>query len=321
MPSWVATGWATAASVGGASAQDGGLPRREGRARIVVDTDAANYFDDQFALAYAALSRNAIEIAALYAAPFSNQRISKPEDGMERSYDEIGRVLEALRISGEVPVLKGARTMMQGSSRPVDSPAARDIVERVMSPDSPVDYIVSIGAATNIASALLMESEIGRRATVVWLGGTPHHFPSASEFNLRQDPEAARVLFDSEAQLFHVPAPGLAENLRTTRQEIERMLRGNSSIGTYLADMVASLSPEGHVAAGSSRTLAIWDLAAVAWVVNPGWVESIATASPVVAGNLEWLHSPYRHQVRVATRLLRDEIVSDLFEKLSSAPR
>ena len=320
MPSWIATVPAATALSGPSAAQDGRIEGRRGQVRIVVDTDAANYFDDQFAIAYAALSREAIEIEALCAAPFTNQRVSLPEAGMERSYEEIGKVLGMLGMEGRIPVLEGSRTMIEQPGAPVDSPAARDIVERAMRPDSPVDYIVSIGAATNVASALLMEPEVGRRTTVVWLGGTPYHFPSASEFNLRQDPHAVRTLFDAGARLVHFPAPGLAENLRTTREEVGRRLRGTPAIGSYLAELFLSLSELGHSPGGLSRTMAIWDLAPVAWLVNPEWVESVRTSSPSLSEDLTWHRSPYRHGVRVATRLARDEIFTDLFGKLGAGP-
>ena len=42
-----------------------------GRCQVVIDTDAANEIDDQFALAWALLSPETIEIKAVYAAPFS----------------------------------------------------------------------------------------------------------------------------------------------------------------------------------------------------------------------------------------------------------
>jgi purine nucleosidase len=42
-----------------------------GRPRIVIDTDAANEIDDQFALAWALLSPERLDVLAVYAAPFS----------------------------------------------------------------------------------------------------------------------------------------------------------------------------------------------------------------------------------------------------------
>src|SRR6266498_629418 len=71
-----------------------------GHVRMVLDTDTYNEIDDQFALVYALLSPERITCEAIYAAPFHNQRSSGPEDGMLRSYAEIGRILDRL---GRVP--------------------------------------------------------------------------------------------------------------------------------------------------------------------------------------------------------------------------
>src|ERR671913_2328623 len=78
-----------------------------GRVRVVVDTDAANEIDDQFALAYAVLSPEVLAVEAVYAAPFQRPAPGvqdadlagfsvSPADGMAQSYAEIMRVLEAL---------------------------------------------------------------------------------------------------------------------------------------------------------------------------------------------------------------------------------
>jgi purine nucleosidase len=42
-----------------------------GRPRVIIDTDAANEIDDQFALAWALLSPERLDVLAVYAAPFS----------------------------------------------------------------------------------------------------------------------------------------------------------------------------------------------------------------------------------------------------------
>ena len=67
-----------------------------GPVQIVLDTDTYNEVDDQFALAYALLSPEAMTVEAVYAAPFTNSRSSGPADGMERSYQEIHRILDVL---------------------------------------------------------------------------------------------------------------------------------------------------------------------------------------------------------------------------------
>ena len=60
---------------------------------LVLDTDAYNEIDDQFAISYALHASEKINLLALYAAPFHNERSTGPADGMERSYQEILKLL------------------------------------------------------------------------------------------------------------------------------------------------------------------------------------------------------------------------------------
>ncbi len=69
-----------------------GVP--EHRIDAVLDTDTYNEIDDQFALAYMINSEDRINLKAIYAAPFYNEKSSSPGDGMCRSYEEIMRILE-----------------------------------------------------------------------------------------------------------------------------------------------------------------------------------------------------------------------------------
>ena len=75
------------------------LQHPEGIARIIIDTDAANEIDDQFALVQMLFSKEKIEVQSINAAPFSmNNRSDNPKKGMELSYDEIFRLLEKINI-------------------------------------------------------------------------------------------------------------------------------------------------------------------------------------------------------------------------------
>jgi len=68
----------------------------KGKVRAVLDTDTYNEIDDQFALAYAFLSKEKIELEAVYAAPYFNNRSTSAGDGMDKSYQEILRLLKLL---------------------------------------------------------------------------------------------------------------------------------------------------------------------------------------------------------------------------------
>jgi hypothetical protein len=79
-----------------------------GRVRMVLDTDTYNEIDDQFALVHALLSSEKLSVEAIYAAPFFNERSSGPADGMQRSYEEILRLLDRLDRSPDGLVFKGS---------------------------------------------------------------------------------------------------------------------------------------------------------------------------------------------------------------------
>src|SRR5437764_15119705 len=83
-----------------------------GKVSIVLDTDTFNEIDDQFALTYAVLSPERIELEAIYAAPFHNERSNGPEAGMLKSYNEILRVLERLGDNNSIP---SSRELVPGS--------------------------------------------------------------------------------------------------------------------------------------------------------------------------------------------------------------
>lgn len=60
-----------------------------GRIEMALDSDMFNEVDDQFALAFAVRSPERIELKAVYAAPFLNQRSKPAGDGMA-DYLKIG---------------------------------------------------------------------------------------------------------------------------------------------------------------------------------------------------------------------------------------
>ena len=309
-------------------------PASRGRPRVVLDTDTFNEIDDQFALAYLLRAGDRVTTEAVYAAPYVRGSAKTPRDGMELSYEEIGRLLDLLDMS-DTPRSRGAERFLSprgtGSTAareepepgpeaapvsrrdgpgPADSPAARDLALRALAtaPDERL-MIVAIGALTNIASALLLEPEIARRATVIWLGGHYPMWPHQNEFNLTGDPVAAGMVFDSGIPLYVVPCLGVASVLRTTEPELRQHLRQTPLSAFLLKRFVAF----GRGADLFSKV--IWDIAAIAWLVLPDAVQSFPMATPRVTDS-GYVHDPRRHQCRFAYELDRDAIYRDLFARL-----
>ena len=138
---------------------------------MVLDTDTYNEIDDQFALVYAALPEK-LNVEAVYAAPFTNDRSTGPGDGMEKSYEEILRLLERLHMDAEGFVYRGSTDYLS-RGKPQRSAAVDDLIRRaVAAPDDDPLYVVAVGAIANVAAALLLEPDLVRKIVVVWLVGT-----------------------------------------------------------------------------------------------------------------------------------------------------
>jgi purine nucleosidase len=240
------------------------LAHPSGRVRMILDTDTFNEIDDQFAVVYSLLSKEKMEVEALYAAPFHNTLSNSPQDGMEKSYNEILKIRKLMNRE-DVPVYLGSETYLPSANTPVISEAASNLVERAMKSD-PQDplYVVAIGAITNIASAILLEPKIIERIIVVWLGGHSLEWGHTKEFNLFQDLHGSRILFDSGVPLVLVPCMGVASNLLTTLSELRDYVKPQGAIGQYLYETYLNCR-EDHFA--YSRV--IWDISVIAWLNEP----------------------------------------------------
>ena len=290
-----------------------------GRVRVVLDTDTYNEIDDQYAVAYSLLSPERISLEAIYAAPFVNNRSGSAAEGMEKSYEEILRLLDFFGNVDKSIAHRGSDRFFGRKDRPVESPAAHDLIERALKPGDGPLYVLTIGGPVNVSSAILMEPKIKEKIVVVWLGGTPSYWPSATEFNLRQDVIASQVLFDSGVPLVQIPTKNVAEHLRTTTPELDQHMRGRSRIGDYLYGQFLQYSAVRAKGKneGFPYSKVIWDISAVAWLNNPEWVPSEIAPSPVLTDDMHWESAAGRHNIRVATNVDRDAVFNDLFFRLS----
>jgi inosine-uridine nucleoside N-ribohydrolase len=172
-------------------------------------------------------------------------------------------------------------------------------------------YVVAIGAITNIASAILIEPAIIERIVIVWLGGNALYWPSASEFNLKQDVPAARIIFDCGVPLVMVPCQGVTTHLLTTPAELDQCLRGQGALADYLVDIVAAYTQD-HFA----WSKVIWDIAAIAYLVNANWTPSHLAHSPILTDQVTWSEDRSRHLIRVVNFVRRDAIFRDVFTRI-----
>lgn len=286
---------------------------------VILDTDAYNEIDDQFAIAYMLSAPEKLRVRALCAAPFFNAKSAGPADGMEKSYQEI---LKILRLAGAEKLIpqtyRGSQQYLPDENTPVESEAARKIVEIAgdYTPENPL-YVVAIGAITNVASALLMDPELGSRIVIVWLGGNAYHWPDNGEFNLQQDVAAARVVFGSGAPLVQLPCCGVVDALRTTAPELIAWLRGKNPLCDYLCSN--TIAEADAYAKGKPWSRVIWDVSAIAWLLNDSGrlLSDRAEHSPIPQYDHHYSFDPRRAEICYVWNINRDAVFEDLFRRLA----
>lgn len=285
---------------------------------VVIDTDTYNEVDDQFALAYLLGNSHRLRLQAVYAAPFLNEKADSPKSGMEKSYQEI---LKLLDLAGtpqyQTKVFKGAEHFLKDGISPVVSDASEDLIGRAMahSAENPL-YVIGIAAATNIVSAILSKPEITERMVVIWLGGSAFHCGGMEEFNLAEDVAAARILFDSGVPLVHLPCWGVVESFSISRPELETYFIGKNPLADYLAGYAIRAVEEW--AAGTAWAKVLWDVTAVAWLLNDGsrFMNDRLVSCPEIAGASGYVFSEGRHTMRYVYRIERDPLMTDLIRKI-----
>ena len=201
----------------------------------------------------------------------------------------------------------------------MDSDAARFLVRLSQSYTTQCPlYVVSIGAITNVASALLLDPTIAERIVIVWLGGHAHHWTDSLEFNMKQDVAAARVVFGSGAPLVQLPCRGVVDRFATTQWELEHWLGGKNALCDYLTAHTMDyarrrLDPDGP------WSKPLWDVTAIGWLLNDDqrFMEQEIRPCPIPEYDNQYSFDTDRYPMAYVRSINRDPLYADLFEKLT----
>jgi len=245
-----------------------------------------------------------------------------PDEGMELSYQEILTVYDKLNMDSDGKVFRGAKEYMSAPDVPVDSESVDVIIDLAKSGSEPL-YITAMGCVTNIASALLRAPEIRENIVVIWTSAYPSSSPHCNRpsLNLVQDVHASRLMFDSGVPLVYLPGYHVGAQLKISLPEMQQFVSGKSAIGDYLHHLYVHnpLHKMFAIEDTERRTWVIWDIIDVAWLINPSWVPTMRTSSPVLDESLYWQKDENRHQILEGYDVQRDEIFIDFYNKLAKA--
>ncbi|MDD6800850.1 MAG: nucleoside hydrolase [Firmicutes bacterium] len=282
--------------------------------KVILDSDTYNEMDDQYAVAYA-LGSKKIDLIALTAAPFKNERSESFADGMKKSYNEILRILKTTGKTGCCPVFEGSERIISSSPdlSPVDSPAARNIIKAALESDE-IIYVLATGCCTNVASAIMLEPAIKDKICVVWLG-TNDFGLDVREFNIAQDYRAGQILINSGVNLVLLPVNAPGERGTKTllaKRDIFNAIKNNSNACVFFRDTLPAefdYDPWPRV---------IWDIAAPALLTNPSAFELEIIPAPVFTDEYRHAFDATRHKIIYMNKLDPSAVFAGLFETINS---
>ena len=256
--------------------------------KVWLDADTGNEMDDLYAIARV-LKDDQIKLIGLSSAHFNNPDLlvfdkwnAYDTEGLVTVEDSQRLNVEMLEIMGmlELPHPLGADRQIGrawGGKEPRDSPAAQEIIRAVyeLAQGEKLD-ILTLGALTNIASAIIIDPSIIPKIRVYSLGA--RYFIdkkawSKNEFNIRNDLNAFDYLMDLEELDFTVMPVEEALPLQFDREETYENLNDKLPLEKMLADRWREQNPQ-------SQTRVMWDLALVQAYLRPDLTKVLTVNAP-----------------------------------------
>jgi len=273
---------------------------------LIIDADTANEIDDLYAITRAILEPG-FNILALSAAQW-HHRLS-PENTVIESQklnEDILRLMDRQDIPAPMgsPIPVG---MPWGGTEPRESPATETIIReaRKFSTNDKL-VILSLGAVTNIASAIKLAPDIIPNISCHFLSSrfyADKEIWDKDEFNARRDLNALNIMFNTEGLEIHVMPVNILYDFKFSQSEILDRLENKPGIWDYLAKRWLSNCPQ-------DKHRIFWDLASVS-----------ALAKPQLAEQSEFLTPPenLQRKVNVFTRIDTERMKQDWWSTVDHA--
>ena len=236
-----------------------------GPRRVIIDSDAKNEADDQYAIVHALLSPT-LDVRGIVPAHFGTRRSTT---SMEESREEVNLLLGLMGLSGSVLVADGATAALTDAITPAPSAGSQLIITEAMKDEGTL-FVAFLGPLTDMASAILEEPAIqDRDVVVVWIGG-PAYPPLLSgygpEFNLANDIIAANVVMDSRIPVWQIPM-SVYTLVGVGHEELRQKVEPLGDLGAYLVRQLIEFNATEPKVMMDFRSLG--DSPAIGAIMNP----------------------------------------------------
>jgi len=275
---------------------------------VILSTDCGTEIDDQWAVIYLCISPE-LEVLG-----FLGNHARNGLTGEKARDTALDVVENRLEMGEHPPVFAGSDGPLSAPDKPNDNEAVRFLIERskAFTPTERLNVLI-IGSHTDVASAILTDPSIVQRIRVIMMG--IDDWPGGGDpWNVRNDPTAARIVFDSGVPLVVGPGEVAKRHLSFTTEECQALLRDTGKAGAWLAESFAAwphrLELEGR------KVWPIWDNITVAYLL--GFTRTMVHHRPRIAEDLSFDHSDARGQLTWIEWVEQERMWADYVGKLKA---
>jgi len=305
--------------------------------RVIIHTDIKNEADDHFAVMHHILTPY-VEVEGIIAGHFEyypelyhamalkknikmDTSFFQVGATMEMSYQEVIKLLELAEID-DIPVYKGSCVAIKNRNELPDSEGADFIIKAALSDDPRPIYLALMGNITDLAIAYLKEPKIAEKIIAVWIGGADYP-TGGKEFNMRQDIEAARIIFESPMEVWQVPA-GTYRTMEISFAELVKHVRPCGAIGEYLCQQMFDFNDKTAAASGAElrdfphgETWVIGDNPTLSVLLQSAKLKCWHTEkAPLLNDDLTYAPNPKGKDIRVYDLIDTRLSISDFYAKM-----
>lgn len=285
---------------------------QEKQVRVIIDTDAKNEADDQYAIVQALLSPKLDNVGFIAA------RYGCLEDSVDRSYAELEKIFDLMCLKKEDMLYHGGQSALRDELTPEISEGAEFIIKEALKEDERPLFVLFLGGITDLASAYLMEPGIAKRLTAVWIGGGPYPL-GGDEFNLWNDINAANVVFSSPIELWQIPQ-NVYKQAAVTLAELEYRVRPQGEIGKYLFEQLDEFNQcEGvrKMDYFTGERYILGDSPAVGVLLYGDSASYEWRQAPRIASDMTYVHHGVSRPIRVYDQIDHRLLLEDFYCKLA----
>ena len=282
---------------------------------VALTTDCGVEVDDQWALAHLLLSQE-LDLRAVITTHASSIGFSSATSA-KKAAEVIARVRPAGMLAPRV--VAGSDSPLRDVTSPRENPGVDMLLElsRGFSASRRL-VILTIGAGTDVASAILKDPSVVNRVSVVAMGFDD--WPGGGDgFNVKNDPLAWQIILHSDVPVVVGSGAVTRRGLRLTRAEAGALMRSHGSVGEYLYSILDDwLTRQAPLVAQfvAPETWVIWDEVVVAYVL--GMARGDEVPRPQLKPDLSFSHPETSRKITWLTEIETDRFWRDFTKKIDA---